>query len=37
MEEGTIILPEIDKGIRKDFGSELMFEMGQESCPKGML
>lgn len=36
-EEGIIILPEIDEGMRKDFGLELMFEMGQESCPKGML
>lgn len=34
-EEGTIILPGIDEGMRKDFGSELMFEMGQGELPKG--
>lgn len=34
-EEGTIILPGIDEGMRKDFGSELMFETGQGELPKG--
>lgn len=34
-EEGKIILPEIHEGMRKDLGSELMFEMGQGELPKG--